>query len=59
MDLGIARGIITVIVLALFLGILAWSWSRKRSTDFDAASLLPLEDDHRPSGNEEMKEQQS
>jgi cytochrome c oxidase cbb3-type subunit 4 len=59
MDIGIVRGIITVVVLLLFLGILAWSWSRNRNTEFDAASRLPLENDDRPPGNGEPKEHQS
>jgi cytochrome c oxidase cbb3-type subunit 4 len=59
MDMGIVRGLITLIVLLLFVGIWAWSWSRKRQKEFDAASRLPLGDDNHPPRNEELKEQQS
>ena len=31
--------------MAVFIGIVAWAWSRKRKADFDAAARLPLEED--------------
>ena len=51
MDIGLVRGLITVAVLALFIGLWFWSWSKKRQPEFDAASQLPLEEDsdHPPS----------
>ena len=48
MDMGVLRGLITAAVLVLFVGIWAWSFSRKRRPDFDAAAQLPLEDDTAP-----------
>jgi len=48
MDMGLVRGLITAAILVLFVGIWAWSWSRKRHTDFEAASQLPLGDDSAP-----------
>jgi cytochrome c oxidase cbb3-type subunit 4 len=59
MDIGVVRGLITLLILILFVGIWIWSWSRNRHTEFDAASRLPLGDDHRPPRTEELKEQQS
>lgn len=59
MEMGIVRGLITLLILVLFLGIWAWSWSRSRHSEFDAAAQLPLGDDTRPAGDEELKEQQS
>ena len=63
MDMGFVRGLITFLTLVLFLGIWAWSFSRNRRTEFEAASQLPLGDDRRPPGqppgDEELKEQQS
>lgn len=59
MDIGIIRGLLTATLLILFLGIWAWSWSRKRSTEFDAAALMPLEDDSRPPGLNTNEEQTS
>ena len=42
-------GIITTILLLLFLAGWAWAWSPRRTRDFDEAARLPLESD----GNEE------
>ena len=57
MDIGIVRGLITAILVGLFLGIWAWSWSRKRRADFDAAAQLPLGDDTHPPAERNNKEQ--
>jgi cytochrome c oxidase cbb3-type subunit 4 len=35
----------TLAAFIVFLGIIAWAWSRKRKQDFDAAARLPLDDD--------------
>jgi len=59
MDIGLFRGLITALLLVLFLGIWAWTWSRKRRPDFEAASMLPLEDDHSMPRQENTKEQTS
>lgn len=45
MDLGTVRGLLTAILLLLFLGIVFWAYSRKRRSDFDEAAQLPLEDE--------------
>ncbi|MDI1252133.1 cbb3-type cytochrome c oxidase subunit 3 [Thermomonas sp.] len=37
-------GIITSILLVLFLAGWAWAWSPRRRADFDAAAQLPLDD---------------
>lgn len=37
-------GIITVILLVLFVGGWIWAWSPRRKADFDAAARLPLDD---------------
>ena len=37
-------GIITLILLLLFIGGWVWAWSPKRKADFDEASKLPLEE---------------
>jgi len=58
-DIGIVRGLITAILLVLFLAIWAWTCSHKRQTDFDAASRLPLGDDEMPPANEDKMEQDS
>jgi len=38
-------GIITTILLLLFLAGWAWAWSPRRKRDFDEAANLPLESD--------------
>ena len=58
MDIGLVRGLITAAILVLFVGIWFWSWSRKRHTDFEAASQLPLGDDSAPPAKS-TEEQQS
>ncbi len=48
MDAGTWRGVFTLIMLLLFVGIVAWAWSGKRREDFDEASRLPLDPDEAP-----------
>ena len=45
MDLNEIRSAVTVISLVVFVGIMAWSFNRKRGRDFDAAAALPFADD--------------
>ena len=45
MDLGVVRGIITGVLLVLFVWLIAWAWSRARKAEFDAAARVPLEED--------------
>jgi cytochrome c oxidase cbb3-type subunit 4 len=40
-------GILTAVLLVLFLGIVGWAWSRRRRDDFAAAAGLPLVEDIR------------
>lgn len=35
----------TLASFAVFVGIVAWAWSRKRAQDFDQAARLPFEQD--------------
>ena len=41
-------GIITLFLIALFLGGWAWAWQAKRKPEFEAAARLPLEDSLHP-----------
>lgn len=43
MDVNTLRAGVTLLSLAVFVGIVAWAWSRKRRTAFDEAARLPLE----------------
>jgi cytochrome c oxidase cbb3-type subunit 4 len=45
MDIGTFRGVLTAILMALFIALVFWAYSRHRKPDFDAAARLPLEDD--------------
>ncbi len=45
MDWGTAMGVITAVLLAAFLGVVVWAYSKKRRRAFDEAARLPLLDD--------------
>ena len=44
MDMGTFRGLFTVVMLLLFVGLVLWAYSSKRKQTFDAAAQLPLEE---------------
>ncbi len=44
MDLNTLRIAVTLLSLALFVGIVAWSWSRGNRARFDEAARLPFVD---------------
>ncbi|MFC5578420.1 cbb3-type cytochrome oxidase subunit 3 [Lysobacter niabensis] len=43
-------GIVTAVLLLVFIGAWAWAWSPRRRKDFDEAARLPLDDDKRENG---------
>lgn len=45
MDIGTLQGIWTIVALVIFIGIVAWAWSSRRKSEFDAAARMPLDDD--------------
>lgn len=45
MDTNMASAWMTVVLFAVFIGIVLWAWSGARKQAFDAAARLPLEDD--------------
>ena len=45
MDIGTFRGIVTGLLLVLFVSLVVWAWGRARKPSFDAAARLPLEDE--------------
>jgi cytochrome c oxidase cbb3-type subunit 4 len=53
MDIDTFRGVVTAILMALFVGLVVWAYSRRRHADFTAAAALPLEDDARSQGSTE------
>ena len=42
---GWVAGITTLLSMIAFLGVVAWSYSRRRRDDFDALARMPLEED--------------
>ena len=50
MDAGDWRGIFTLVMLVLFIGICIWAWSGRRKADFDAAAQIPLDDEQQAPG---------
>lgn len=45
MDVNTIRGLITLVLMLAFLGMVAWLVFGTRARDFDAAARLPLHDD--------------
>jgi cytochrome c oxidase cbb3-type subunit 4 len=47
MDIALFRGLVTGVLLVLFLWLTVWAWSKSRRASFDEAARLPLEDEQR------------
>lgn len=45
MTSGVFSGLVTGMLLALFVGLCVWAWSARRKEDFAQAARLPLDDD--------------
>ena len=45
MDVGVLRGLYTLLLIVVFIGVCLWAYSGRRKADFDDAANLPLEDD--------------
>ena len=45
MDLNDLRSAITLVSFAMFIGLVAWTWQRKRLAAFEEAARLPFEDE--------------
>jgi len=45
MDLGVLRGIGTVVLLISFIVLIFWAWSPRQRRRFEEASRLPFRDD--------------
>jgi cytochrome c oxidase cbb3-type subunit 4 len=53
-DIGTFRGIVTAVLMVLFIGLIVWAYGRKRKKGFDEAARLPLdEDDSSPHDKED------
>jgi cytochrome c oxidase cbb3-type subunit 4 len=44
-DMGVVRGLITVLTMAVFFGITWWAYHRGNRKRFDADAMLPFSDD--------------
>lgn len=45
MDLVTLRSLFTVLLFAIFIGIVVWAWGKRQKNRFDEAARLPFEDD--------------
>lgn len=45
MDQATLSGLVIVVLMTVFAGIVIWAWSGKRTRDFSEAAQLPLEED--------------
>ncbi|MCB1876486.1 MAG: cbb3-type cytochrome c oxidase subunit 3 [Chromatiales bacterium] len=45
MDLVTVRSLFTVLIFAVFIGIVIWAWSKRQKNRFDEAAQLPFEDE--------------
>lgn len=55
MDPALLHSFWTVLLLAIFVGIVIWVFAIKRSSDFDEAARMPLERDELGDGGTEKK----
>jgi cytochrome c oxidase cbb3-type subunit IV len=52
--ISIARGVITLVLMCLFIALALWAWSSRRKELFDSMARMPLdEDSDRPKGGGE------
>lgn len=55
MDSGTASGVITGILILVFIGIIAWAYSSRRRRDFEEAARIPLEDENPSEDQDDSK----
>ena len=55
MDIGTFRGLLTAMLMLLFVALVIWAYSRRRKEDFDAAARLPLDEDSSLAGSHERR----
>ena len=48
MDIGMIRGLGTLVVMVAFVGLTLWVYSPRRKREFDDATLLPFADEPAP-----------
>ena len=45
MDINVLCSVITLVSLAMFIGLIVWTWNRRQKRGFDEAAQLPFLDD--------------
>lgn len=50
MDINVIRGLLTAVMLVLFVSLCGWLWFARAKSDFDEAASLPLRGSE-PDGN--------
>ncbi|PTU75458.1 cbb3-type cytochrome oxidase subunit 3 [Pseudomonas mangrovi] len=45
MDIGLIRGLGTLLVFVAFIGVVLWAYNSKRKSSFDEAANLPFSDE--------------
>jgi cbb3-type cytochrome oxidase subunit 3 len=55
MDIDTFRGVVTAVLMALFVALVFWAYGRGRRDEFARTALLPLEDDRAPPAIEEHR----
>jgi cytochrome c oxidase cbb3-type subunit 4 len=45
MDMNTFRGVMTIVLMVAFIGMIFWAYSSKRKPDFDEAANLPFADE--------------
>lgn len=44
MDIGVIRGLITLVLMLAFIAMVVIVWSRRRSAEFESLARMPLEE---------------
>ena len=42
MDIGTVRGLITLLLMLAFVGLVVWAYSKRRKADFDEMAQMPF-----------------
>ena len=45
LNVGLVRGLLTLVLFLAFMTLWAWAWSKNRNTEFERVARLPLEED--------------
>jgi|AntRauTorckE6833_2_1112554.scaffolds.fasta_scaffold13702_3 cytochrome c oxidase cbb3-type subunit 4 len=59
MDINVFRGLMSVVLLFAFLGIVYWAYSKKQKKPFDEAANLPFADEDEDEKNHNQDESSS